>query len=360
MFNPRMIILTAALSLLLVDMAFAQPRVVELVKPEAKKPLPRVITTPPKLTAVCDAFARHVASLDLPQTSRATAQRIIAQQNTETITDSLRVLYPPFKAASKSLGDEKLDRAVNQLKPLLAHDDPYLAAYAHYFIAQSHVMQEDYEAARPLLKEVIGPRLSYTLHSGEAAFMLGLCHAKLLDRDFAIATLKEFCVKYPDASERMIVGALHLIEQLSVITEGTLGDVQERMEYSRRRLQLQRTAKRTQNEQKRIIGILDKLIQEAEQREQQCSGGGSGEGAGGGAGGAAGGGAGGAQQSTAPPGPAHTGPVRRTHRGNPEEQWGAMPDKQREQVLNALKARYPERYRALVEQYYRSLQEEKP
>jgi predicted Fe-S protein YdhL (DUF1289 family) len=51
--------------------------------------------------------------------------------------------------------------------------------------------------------------------------------------------------------------------------------------------------------------------------------------------------------------------LNRTIRGKEEESWGNMPDRKRQEVLNALKTAFPERYRELVEQYYKSLQRDK-
>ena len=39
--------------------------------------------------------------------------------------------------------------------------------------------------------------------------------------------------------------------------------------------------------------------------------------------------------------------------------WGQLPPAQRERILDSLRDRFPSRYRQLVEQYYRSLAEEK-
>jgi DNA-binding FadR family transcriptional regulator len=52
------------------------------------------------------------------------------------------------------------------------------------------------------------------------------------------------------------------------------------------------------------------------------------------------------------------GALHRVMRGEEDEQWGRARQREREQVLNAIKARYPDRYRDLVEQYYRSMQDE--
>jgi hypothetical protein len=39
------------------------------------------------------------------------------------------------------------------------------------------------------------------------------------------------------------------------------------------------------------------------------------------------------------------------------DDWRRMPEREREQVLETVRERYPERYRALVEQYYQGLQQ---
>lgn len=359
----RVILFTACLTCVVCTAPGQDVIPLDLAKRTPAMALPAVSITPPAADAVLAAFAQHIRTLDsVDDAQRAASLKRMSQPDSEAILDVLRSIYPPFRAAAAALGDEQTDKAIALLQPLFDHADPYLAAYARYFAARAYVMRQDYEQARPLLAEIAGKSIDKTLHSGEALFMLGVCGAQLLERDTALATLTEFCDKYPDASERMTVGAVHLIDELSRIDEGTLSDVQTRMDYSRRRLALAHTADRTQDEQARIITILNKLIAEAEQREQQGGGGGSGGASGGlpGGQGPAGGGPGGATQSTAPVGPAITGAVHQTHRGRPDEQWGAMPDKQRDDVLSALKAKYPERYRELVEQYYRSLQEESP
>jgi len=51
------------------------------------------------------------------------------------------------------------------------------------------------------------------------------------------------------------------------------------------------------------------------------------------------------------------GALGRASRGSPDEVWGAARQRQRDEVLNVLKTKFPERYRELLEQYYKSLQE---
>lgn len=283
----------------------------------------------------------------------------------ELINASLMTLYPEYEQAVELLAEEDADAAVKQLTKLSKSDNPYLAAHARYYLARAHTMQERYEDAEPHLNWLAEQKhLDKTLYSGEIVFLKGVTQAELLKRADALQTLKDFVVNYPFASERMVIGALHMIDELSYLKDGTLGDVQDRMDYSRRRLDIEKSDKPTQDEQQRIVTILEKLIKEQEEKENQQSGGG-------------GGGQGQQQsqspgsgppsgnqnpsspanQSSAQAGAGRYGSLDRAHRADGEGDWAQAREKEREEVLNAIKARYPDRYRELVEKYYRSLQE---
>lgn len=284
-----------------------------------------------------------------------------ADARADVINRCLRLRYPDYAEATDKLLDEQTGAALKALEKLAASDDAYLAANAMYHAARAYAMDEDYEKALPLLTRVTGEHLDKTQYSGEAMFFKGVAQAETLDRKAAITTLSDFATNYPFSSERLVVGALHMIEELAYLEEKSLTDVQDRMDYSRRRLALAESGDRTQQEQQRIIAMLDALIEEAQEKEN------SGQGSGGGAGGAPGHGgqpqgnqqpSGPATESSAAPGQGRMGSLHRVNRGSEEERWGEARDRKRDEVLNAIKAKYPQRYRELVEQYYRSLQED--
>ena len=51
--------------------------------------------------------------------------------------------------------------------------------------------------------------------------------------------------------------------------------------------------------------------------------------------------------------------ARRVHSGGPTTPWADLRNKAREdETFTAMKTKFPARYRQLIEQYYRSLQEE--
>jgi tetratricopeptide (TPR) repeat protein len=352
-----------------------QPEPIPINRPPAPQPKPRPVIKAdenfeaPNPIKLRTDFAKAIAGSDQfnAKQKQAVAKLVAAAKDDKAaagrlISDSLRMLYPDFDRAMKLLGAERADEALPVLSKLTKSDDSYLSAYARFYSARAYQMEERYEEALPLLVHVTDKQLDRTLHSGEAMFMRGVAEAETLKRKDAIRTLKTFAKNYPFSSERTIIGALHLIDELSYLEAGSIVDVQDRMDYSRRRLDIQKSGDTTQGEQTRIIAMIDKLIEEAEQKEKEGGGGGGG---GGGQGSQPGQGGnpqgnqqpgGPADQSSVSPGQARIGDLGRVIRGT--ESWGEARSKEREEVLNAIKAKYPERYRELVEQYYKSLQED--
>ena len=160
----------------------------------------------------------------------------------------------------------------------------------------------------------------------------------------------------------MRVGAFRQLEQLKLFQEGTLSDVHLRMDFSRRKLSLEDTGSETHVQQDKIIEILAKLIKEAEERECNCRGGGSGKGQKQGKPGESeskspGQGSQAAARAAEAKGPT---PMRskRLTRGGPQSPWSRLRDKDRDPVYSAIKEKFPARYQQLIEQYYKSFQDD--
>lgn len=293
----------------------------------------------------------------------ATALKAEEEGRPIAITEGLRELYPAFREALQALGEEKLDAARTSLTDLASASDPYLAAEASYFLARVQLLQERYEDALPLLDSIEAEHADQSLRTGEALFLKGVAQAQMLKRKDAIASLERYLEENPGAPERMKIGAWRQLEQLKLIEDGTLSDVFVRMDFSRRRLALEDSGGNTQTEQKKIISILEQLIKEAEEKECNCKGGGkgkgekqgkagegdgSGDGQGSKQGGDKGGGSKGIDGSA----------VERLRRDAPQSPWSQLRDKDRDPVYNAIKQKFPGRYQQLIEQYYKSFQEE--
>ena len=50
--------------------------------------------------------------------------------------------------------------------------------------------------------------------------------------------------------------------------------------------------------------------------------------------------------------------VKRLHRGGPQSPWSQLRDKDRDPVYSAIKEKFPARYQQLIEQYYKSFQDD--
>lgn len=327
---------------------------------------PAVAVAADAVDATIDAFAKSVeadTSLDAAKRDAVLAQ--IARQRgdelarRDTITDALRLLHPPFAQALEALSGDEPAGAEAALSELAKSKEPYLAAHARFYLARAHTFAERYEQAEPLLAEVTGPAADRTLYTGDALFLLGVCQNELLKHDEARKTLSQFIEQHPEAPERMRVGAMQIMQEMDIFAAGSLLEVHDRMDFARRRLALADPGKTTQNQQEKVITLLDKLIKEAEEKEKQGGGGGGGGGNGNGPPSGNNQPSSPATESTAPVGETRIGALHRVNRGDAADTWGNMPKKQRDAVLAALKARFPDRYKELVEQYFKSLQDEK-
>ena len=279
-----------------------------------------------------------------------------------TLTRVMVAVNPDLGKALADFADEDFDKAIAGLKKLSKSNDHYLAAHADFYLARAFMVQENFEEALPIFDKLAGAeRSELTLHAGESLFYKGICHDKLLERVEALISLATYLRQNPDAPERLWVGASHKVEELKAMIDGSLWDVENRMDYSRRRLDLEKPDDPTQKQQKTIVAMLDKLIEEAEQKEN--SGGGGGGGGGQGQGQGPGGPRGNQQpsspatESTAPEGSAEIGSLHRVNRGNASDSWGNLKKKEKQDVINAFKAKFPSRYRQAVEEYYKRLQE---
>jgi tetratricopeptide (TPR) repeat protein len=274
------------------------------------------------------------------------------------------LLHPEYKDALAALGEDNLGAAIVGLTKARESADPYLAADASYFLARAYLLDERFEDALPLLDDMQNKWADKSALGGEVLFLRGVVEVALLRHKEATTSLTAFLTEYPDAPERMRVGAFRQLEQLKLYQEGTLSDVQLRMDFSRRKLSLEDTGNETREQQGKIIEILAKLIKDAEERECNCKGGGSGkgqkpggkpgegEGQGEGQGQSKGGSSGGGSKGT------DSDTVKRLHRGGPQSPWSQLRDKDRDPVYSAIKEKFPARYQQLIEQYYKSFDDD--
>jgi len=335
-------------------------------------------------SAVLDAFAAHVKSLD--SVDAAVKQRVLdslAEARTEDepsnslLSAALSRLYPQLETAHDHLGDEDYAKAVAVLQPLAENKDPFLAAEAAFLLARAYVVEERYEKALPHLVLVTEKAAERTLSGGPALFLKAIAESYLLQRGPAIDSLEEFLAAHPDAPERMRVAATRKLALLRQIDDGSIGDIQMRMDYARRRLALEYSKGKTRDEQDRVVSMLDKLIKKAEEEEAQkckdCQGQGKGQGKGKGKGqgkgrpggkpggkpgaGSQGTQGGGGAEETLPP----DAESKKTADG-PASSFGRMrnADKEFKKLYKSIEREFSKGYEDQINQYFKRIQEVTP
>lgn len=319
-----------------------------------------------------DAVDRFLAHLDEDARLPAQAREVIRStwakcdgcDAAEFLTQSLAVIAPAFRAGLDAYDKDDFVACAGSMAEAAASDDPFVKVHARVYEAKALAGAERFWEASERLSG-LHTRMAggdgaldvdeYSHFSAEVDFLRGLCLLADLKYDEAQRSLREFLRLYPNASQRLVVTATQMLNELVQRNEDGIAEVVDLMNYSGRRLRLGTSGDDVQPQQKRIIELLDRLIQEAEQAEQssQNSGGGGGGGGSGNQGGRSPSNP--MQDSSLPGGSGSEGSLREARRATPGEAWGAMPPAERERILQALKDSFPPRYRQLVEQYYEEL-----
>jgi hypothetical protein len=321
---------------------------------------------PDRVARLNQAFLQHVRGLDA---AYALAKTTIVDGWEHTyrgglaesfVPDALAVLYPAYREALQAFDEERPADVVRLLEPLREHDDPFLAANADYFYVRALVALGRYEQAEAALASFETRKEEYAAHTPYAPhlwFIRSFCQARNLRFEQAASSLEALRVEFADAPEAVRVGAAQLLLEIERRERGTLGEVATVMDYVADRLGAADRTQRVRQQQRHIIAMLDNLIEEQEQ--QECQGGNGSQSKGSGEPSPRRVQGDGKKESDAPVGAGSVGDLHAAPKADPGEAWGKLPPAQREKILQSIRAKFPSRYRQLVEQYYRALAEEK-
>lgn len=320
-----------------------------------------------RIEALNAAFLNHVRGLPAaPPTAAATLAESLARdysgENGESfVPDGLAVVYPAFRELLDAFDAERYADVESIARRLPLSADPFLEANATYYVARSLVERglleeaEQYLGSRVTAEARLGERTPY---AGHAWFLKGYCLASNLRFEAAVAPLRVVVDRFSDGPEAVVTGARQLLLELERREIGTLAEVASMLDYAGARLRVADAGERVREQQRKAIEQLDKLIKENEDKEK------SGMGRGGARGRSARGraprrAANPAEESRIMEGPGKIGDLHDPGKADPSEMWGKLPPAEREKILQSLRARFPSRYRELVEQYYRNLAQEK-
>ena len=272
------------------------------------------------------------------------------------IHQALLALHPAYKRADIQLLEERFAAASDGFALLMKSDDEYLKAYATFRFGLTEMNRERYEEAAKVYADVLNKYGRYVGCDIESAFYLAVCLGQNRDKEKAIVAAQRFLDDYQDAPQRYRKAMEQMKAELVQEWESPLYDLAGLMNHVASKIKGGDTGKETQGKQTEIVSIIEELIKKAEEQENQGNSQGKGQG----------GDPSGnrkssnpATKSKAPPGASRVGSLRPKVKRKAGDRWGEMRDKEREEVMQALKAKFPDRYRELLEQYHRALAEGK-
>jgi len=326
----------------------------------------------PDADVFLERFAAHIAGHgDLDEQARSIIKDALDGQDTDDpeaiLIEALVVVSPPFLKAMDHYDADEYAEALAGFEALADSDDPYIRDNARAYAVRAMVAMDQLVKARGLVERILEHGDDFGAHCpalAEMVYLLGYTQVQLLDFDQARQTLERFLAEYPDAPRRFVVTARQMLAELARRIPESIGEVADLMQFSEKRLANADTGEPVQKAQQRVLDLLDQLIDDAQKREQQ------------------------AQQSSQSKSQSQRSKSRDQKQSQPQqsqnpaqqsqldkrradpvdkrpgrviqpgEAWGAMPDAQREKVLQVLRDGFPGRYRKLVEQYYESLAEQ--
>jgi len=274
----------------------------------------------------------------------------------EFLTQGLAILSPTFRDGLDAYDADRYEQAAAIMGKLSGEANQFLSVNAVSYEIKSLVQLERLLEALHRIEDYLerfdNPS-GYSYLDGEVRFLHGYCLLSDLQYTKAAAALEEFIRRYPAASQRLVVASQQMLVELQNRQPGRIGEVVDLMDFCGRRLNIADVGDSVHDRQKRVIDILDRMIEEAEQQEKEQSCDNSSGGSGG-------------QGSQSPSNPmqesqlpggsgSDKAELRASRRANPAEVWGAMPPAERAKVMQALRDSFPSRYRQLVEQYYEDL-----
>lgn len=226
--------------------------------------------------AVVDSFLEYVDGLSsADEAQKKVVKKLVTNLRNDSpadsITEGLIKLHPGYSDAIEASDNDALESAQAELKTFVGSDNQFLSADASFYLARTLMNHEEFEMALPYLESLTDDLADHTVHSGSAQYFIAVAQAGMLKNQEAIESFKVFLMENDDAPERLRMSAWRQAQHLVSIAEGELDDVSHRMDFSRRRLAIEESNDETQEEQSKIIDMLNKLIKDAEKQEAQSS-----------------------------------------------------------------------------------------
>ncbi|MFO0904116.1 MAG: hypothetical protein U0939_14025 [Pirellulales bacterium] len=251
---------------------------------------------------------------------------------------------PAAKTLLESIqADEAWDKWL--ASPLLADaKTPSIVRNNLRLYAGRHLAQRSlYDEALELLA---GVEPNQVVDPASLLFYRSVSHHRLLDKDKCLPALAQLMENEKAIPRRYLTLAKLMDADLRPLKADSLDEIARLMDDVHRRLDLGRAGKKVRQEEDDVIAKLDKMIEELEeqlkQQQQQA------------------GAAGGSANPSSPRADSTPGGVKGPGNVDPKDigrraDWGDLPPKERQEVLQQIGKDLPAHYRETIEEYFRKL-----
>jgi hypothetical protein len=217
---------------------------------------------------------------------------------------------------------------------------PFVRNHLRLFYARWLAQNAYYDEASELLQEM---KAADVLDPATLLFYQSVACHRLMQKEKCLASVQTLLENEAAVPRRYVNVARLLAADIEPLTTDSLDEVSRLMDDIRRRLQLSRAGRRVRQQEDEVIAKLDKMIEEAEKKQQQVSAT--------------------SKDATRPTTPAQDSmPLGGRGPGDVDQKatgqradWGNLPPKEREEALQEMSKDLPAHYRELIEEYFRKL-----
>ena len=226
-------------------------------------------------------------------------------------------------------------------------ENSFVANHAALYYGRWLAQHQFYDEALDRLEKVA---LDEVLDPAALLFYRGLMEHQLLKKDRCLATVNQLLENVDSIPRRYAVVGQLMIADIEPMKVDSLDEIARLMNDVGRRTGLNRSGKRVRDQEKEVIEKLDKLIEEMEKKQQQQK----------------------QQQAATRSGQAPTKPLKTSQiagggasgevkkkRLDEGGQWGDLPPAERAAALAEMSKEMPPHYRAVIEEYFRRLADQK-
>ena len=300
---------------------------------------------PSSAKSMRETMSRHLATLPLDELKKTKVETILSDENIEmtadhleSFTDALAVIEPKVIELVESLRTNPATPTKPKLNVL---DDEKLAPMVRNNVSLAVgrwlAQNQFYDEARDILGLL---KTGDVVDPGTLLFYRALVSHRLFEKANCLKTIDRLFENELTLPRRYAQISRLMQTDIRAMKAESLDHAARMMSDINRRIALNRSGKRVITEEKRVIDMLDKIIEELEKQQQQQQGGSANPSS--------------PMQDSRIAGGKGDGKAQSKNYGEGGE-WGDLPPAKRAEAMAEISKDLPPHYRQVIEEYFRKL-----